>query len=54
MEVSETKRGSTLERLLAEDRIVPARLDLVELGPPPERPLEITISEALASQREEG
>jgi prevent-host-death family protein len=47
-------RGSTLERLVAEGRVVPARLDLAELGPPPPLPLEMTISEALAVQREEG
>lgn len=46
-------RSSTLERLVAEGRMVPARLDLMDLGPPPERPLEMTISEALAAQREE-
>ncbi|HKH46813.1 MAG TPA: hypothetical protein VKM72_19315 [Thermoanaerobaculia bacterium] len=44
-------RGSALERLVAEGRIVPARLDLTELGPPPELPREISISEALAAQR---
>jgi len=44
-------RSSSLERLVAEGRIVPARLDLAELGPPPERPLEMTISKALAAQR---
>ena len=42
-----------LERLMAEGRIVPARLDLIELGLPPEQPCEMTISEALAEQREE-
>lgn len=46
-------RGSALERLLAEGRVVPARLDLAALGVPPERPREETISEALAAQREE-
>lgn len=45
---------SVLERLLAEGRVVPARLDLAALGVPPERPREETISEALAAQREEG
>lgn len=47
-------RASVLERLTAEGRIVPARLDLSDLGAPPERPREMTISEALAAQREEG
>jgi len=46
-------RSSAVERLVAEGRMVPARLDLAELGPPPELPLEMTISEALAAQREE-
>jgi prevent-host-death family protein len=45
---------SALERLRAAQRLVPARLDLVKLGMPPERPHEITLSEALAEQREEG
>ena len=45
--------SSPLERLIAQDRIVPARLDLSALGPPPELPREMTISEALAAQREE-
>jgi prevent-host-death family protein len=45
-------RSSALERLIAEGRVVPARLDL-ELGPPPEQPREMSISEALAEQREE-
>jgi prevent-host-death family protein len=46
-------RSSTLERLVAEGRIVPPRLDLTELGAPPKRSVEMTISEALAEQREE-
>lgn len=46
-------RGSALERLTAAGRIVPARLDLTALGPPPDRPLEKPISEALAEQRQE-
>jgi prevent-host-death family protein len=44
-------RNSALERLTAAGHIVPARLDLAKLGPPPERPCEMTISEALAEQR---
>jgi len=47
-------RNSALERLAAAGRVVPARLDLTELGLPPERPREMTISEALAEQRREG
>jgi prevent-host-death family protein len=46
-------RSSALERMISEGRIVPARLDLTELGPPPEQPHEMSISEALAAQREE-
>ena len=47
-------RSSALERLIASGRVIPARLDLAELGPPAERPHEISISEALAEQRREG
>ncbi len=47
-------RSLVLERLKAERSIVPARLDLIELGLPPEHPCEMTISEALTEQREEG
>jgi hypothetical protein len=47
------KDDGNLERLIAEGRVVPARLDLTELGPPPEQPRDMTISEALAAQREE-
>ncbi len=46
-------RGSALERLIAEGRILPARLDLAGLGMPPQLPLEMPVSEALAAQREE-
>jgi len=46
-------RSSAVERLVAEGRMMPARLDLAELGMPPELPLEMTVSEALAEQREE-
>ncbi|MDP9122880.1 MAG: type II toxin-antitoxin system prevent-host-death family antitoxin [Acidobacteriota bacterium] len=38
---------SALERLTAAGRIVPARLDLVKLGPPPDRPGERAISLAV-------
>lgn len=47
-------RSSALERLVAAGRVVPARIDLTELGLPPDRPREMTISEALAEQRREG
>lgn len=46
-------RNSALERLMASGRVVPARLDLAELGPPPDRPRDMPISEALAEQRRE-
>lgn len=46
-------RSSAVERLVAEGRLVPARLDLAALGAPPDAPREMTISEALAEQREE-
>ena len=46
-------RSSALGRLLASGRVIPARLDLAELGPPPEAGQEISISEALAEQRRE-
>jgi prevent-host-death family protein len=46
-------RSLALERLVAEGRVLPPRRDLAELGLPPELPLEMTISEALAEQREE-
>ena len=44
-------RSSALDRLEASDRIIPARLDLIELGPPPDVPREMTLSEALEEQR---
>jgi prevent-host-death family protein len=46
-------KSSAVERLAAAGRVVPARLDLLELGTPPDRPREATISEALAEQRRE-
>ncbi|HWM93885.1 MAG TPA: type II toxin-antitoxin system prevent-host-death family antitoxin [Thermoanaerobaculia bacterium] len=46
-------RSSALARLMASGRVVPARHDLSELGLPPDRPREMTISEALAGQRRE-
>jgi prevent-host-death family protein len=46
-------RNSALERLAAAGRIVPARLDLARLGPPPDRPHEVSISEALEELRRE-
>jgi hypothetical protein len=47
------RASSALERLIGENRIVPARLDLFALGLPPEQHGEVTISEALAAQRGE-
>lgn len=46
-------RSEPLERLAAEGRIVPARLDLTKLGPPPDLPHEMSISEALEEMRGE-
>ena len=46
-------RSSAFQRLAASGRVVPASHDLLELGPPPDRPHELAISEALAEQREE-
>jgi hypothetical protein len=42
---------TTLDRLETNGRIIPARLDLIELGPPPDVPREMTLSEALEQQR---
>jgi antitoxin (DNA-binding transcriptional repressor) of toxin-antitoxin stability system len=47
-------RDTALDRLVAANRVVKARVDLVEMGLPPDRPHEKTISEALAEQRREG
>jgi prevent-host-death family protein len=44
---------SAVERLAAANRLVPARLDLMSLGLPPEAPQRISISEALVEQRRE-
>jgi hypothetical protein len=46
--------GSALARLVATRRVMPARRDLVRLGPPPDRPCSQTISAALAEERREG
>jgi prevent-host-death family protein len=47
-------RSSALERLMASGRVaVPARLDLLSLGPPLEPPDGQTISDALAELRGE-
>lgn len=44
-------RSSALGRLAAAGRIIPARLDLAELGPPPDVALAVSLSEALEEQR---
>lgn len=46
-------QNSAIERLVSSGRVVPARLDLAELGLPPDQPREMTISSALADQRRE-
>jgi prevent-host-death family protein len=46
-------RNSALDRLMATGRVIPARLDLTALGPPPDGPRETSISDALAEQRRE-
>lgn len=46
-------RHAALERLIAEGRVLPTRLDLTELAPPPERSKEMSVSQALTGQREE-
>ena len=46
-------QNSVIERLVSAGRVVPARLDLTELGLPPDLPREMTISSALADQRRE-
>jgi prevent-host-death family protein len=45
--------NSALERLIASGQVVPARLDLTELGPPQQQTGPMTLSEALAEQRGE-
>jgi prevent-host-death family protein len=45
--------NSVLSRLVSSGRVIPARLDLTELGPPPDRSHGISISEALTEQRRE-
>lgn len=46
-------RRSALGRPTTDGRIIPARLDLTELGPPEDVHRKMTISEALAEQRRE-
>lgn len=42
-----------VDRLVARGRLRSARLDLLDLGPPPEMPTELPISQALQEQRSE-
>jgi antitoxin (DNA-binding transcriptional repressor) of toxin-antitoxin stability system len=42
---------SLLDRLIASGQVTPPQADFCELGPPPERSAEISISEALQEQR---
>lgn len=47
-------RGSVIDRLVAEGRVVPATARLEDLGPPPRRRTgERSIGEALEEEREE-
>lgn len=48
------KAESILDRLIAEGKATPARGDLLDLGPPPQRePGEPVLSEVLEEQRED-
>jgi len=42
-----------LERLIAEGRLIPAQRGIEELGPEPDLPVELPLSEALAELRRE-
>jgi prevent-host-death family protein len=46
-------RSDAVGRLEAAGRLQRARRDLLELGPPPERPVRTPISEALLEERRE-
>jgi prevent-host-death family protein len=46
-------RSDAVGRLEAEGRLTRARKDLLELGPPPDRPVRTPISEALLEERRE-
>lgn len=45
------EHNSAVDRLAARGRIIPARLDLLALGPPSDVPDGVTLSEALEEQR---
>jgi len=46
-------RSDAVGRLEAQGRLKRTRRDLLELGPPPERPVRTPISEALLEERRE-
>jgi antitoxin (DNA-binding transcriptional repressor) of toxin-antitoxin stability system len=46
-------KGTALQQIMAERQIRPARLDLLELGPPPKLTSGLSISQALAELRAE-
>ena len=48
------EESELLDRLIAAGRATPARMDLAGLGSPPDRPVVMSISQALRQQREEG
>lgn len=48
------ERATPLERMIADGSVLTARRNLAELGEPPARPTDISISQALAEQRAEG
>ena len=48
------EESELLDRMIAAGRATPSRLDLAELGLPPQRDVVIPISEALREQRGEG
>ena len=45
------ERATALDRLVAAGRVARARLDLAELGEPPDGPMDNRMSRALARQR---
>jgi prevent-host-death family protein len=47
------ERRGALERLMASGRVIPARLDLASLGPPPDPPPGVSLSQALSDLRSE-
>lgn len=47
------ERRGALERLKASGRVIPARLSLADLGPPPDSPPGVSLSQALSDLRSE-